>query len=737
MASYSGFGGGYSRGGGGFGGGYSGGGGGGRGSRYGIGSYGCGSYGTESYGEDNYGAGDGYDGENYGDDSYGGENYGGESYGGESYGGESYGGESYGGDSYGGDSYGGKSYGGRSFGGGSFSGVRYGGESYGGGNSGNSGDGYHGRSQGGYRSEYYENKKGYGYESSSRKVMNSMDDNDSRRTRLANLSICVDYIRGSCSKGNRCPKPHVDYVESIDEREILSKVKFCHDFQNKGECQRTGCRFLHVTRGEEDEFLLTGSIPASVFSRMQESLGESDPNYTPFLQGDGGKGFRGGGGRGRGVLFGGRGGGSFGGRGGGSFGGRGWGGGRGHAEGGGYRGRGRGGFGHKRPYDGGDEDRGFSKFHSGGGRGRGGRGGGQKHSSSQPITYGDICVDYLKGTCVKGGECHLIHYETIDDPEERTGLVGAVFCHDFQNGTCLRNFCKFVHASRQEEGFFVENGYFAPSLNARNRDKLFYSDICLDNLRSQCIRGSKCYYKHVTQVETASERLCLSRSIFCHDFQEGNCTRYPCKMVHTAKADEDYFLETGYFPKGLKSKSANANKADSANIPNLNRLSQNVCREFVKKQCHRGSSCRYYHPCTEELEFLLAQQGSNVGGGKGGGVAGRGEGNDGSGGGKVGSGGGGEGSGGRGEESGAGESEEQLTIIDEEETPQLTENVDLRSRVNQLERLLADACYCMTLAVGDQNPAISSLMRTITDMAPESALANQQGSSHEDDKAGE
>ncbi len=53
------------------------------------------------------------------------------------------------------------------------------------------------------------------------------------------------------------------------------------------------------------------------------------------------------------------------------------------------------------------------------------------------------------------------------------------------------------------------------------------------------------------------------------------------------------------------------------------------------------------------------------------------------------------------------------------------ENAVLKSRVNQLERLLADACYCMTLAVGDQNPAIASLMKTISDLAPESALANQ------------
>ena len=323
----------------------------------------------------------------------------------------------------------------------------------------------------------------------------------------ADFILCVDYIQGSCTFGNRCRKPHVDYVGSISDREVLTKVKFCHDFQNRGECVKVGCRFLHVTRNEEDEFLLTGTIPASISERALE-----------LELGGGGGGMSA---RDRAIK---------------------------HTP----LSRGRGGLGQKRPFGG--EQGGSAKMPRGGGRGRGrgGRGGGSSicHSSSLPVTYSGICVDYLKGTCYKG-DCPMTHLDAVEDQEERQGLIGATFCHDFQNTTCLREFCKFVHASQEEESFFLANGYFPPTLNARNRDKLLFSDTCLDYLCSTCSRGPRCSYKHLNKVESDIERQCLSRSIFCHDFQEGSCLRLTCKMVHMSKKGEDYFLETGMFPREL------------------------------------------------------------------------------------------------------------------------------------------------------------------------------------------
>ena len=167
-------------------------------------------------------------------------------------------------------------------------------------------------------------------------------------------------------------------------------------------------------------------------------------------------------------------------------------------------------------------------------------------------------------------------------------------------------------------------------------------------------------------------------------------------MVHTSKEDERYFIETGFFPESLRANRGGGGGgggmgggggAPARPNPAVGRIAQNVCREFVKRQCMRGSACKFYHPTPQELEVLLTQQA-------------------------------------RPEPKPKPPPTPAANAAAKE-----VENTALKSRVNQLERLLADACYCMTLAVGDQNPAISSLMKTISDMAPESALANQAGPS--------
>lgn len=172
-------------------------------------------------------------------------------------------------------------------------------------------------------------------------------------------------------------------------------------------------------------------------------------------------------------------------------------------------------------------------------------------------------------------------------------------------------------------------------------------------------------------------------------------------MIHTSRENEQYFLDTGYFPENLR-KNVTAAAASGAGGggggggrggskgASLSRIASSVCREFVKHQCMRGSSCKFYHPTPQELEVLLSQQGNM-------------------------------------------EITDQRMKVEPGGNsapppgPGPVDDTALKSRVNQLERLLADACYCMTLAVGDQNPAIATLMKTISDMAPESALANQTG----------
>ena len=481
----------------------------------------------------------------------------------------------------------------------------------------------------------------FGYEPHTTEAIDSSEDPASKRRKLESMSICVDYIRGFCPRGSGCMKEHVNYVQSCDEREILSKTKFCHDFQNRGSCVRSSCKFLHVTRREEDEFLLTGTIPSSVFERARSKAGGSSERLEPPRRGGGGV-------MGRGSRY--------------------------------------------TPYDTGYHGREHNDDTRGSFRNRRDS---EKdtHPFSQPVTYGNYCVDFLKGSCTKGDQCSLIHCDMIKDLDDRDALVKNVFCHDFQNRRCPRQHCKYLHATFDEQRMFVESGFFPQTVRDRNVGKLFYCDICIDNLRSHCARGGSCQYRHVTVVPTKEERVYLSRSIFCHDFQESSCQRGSCKLLHTGKGDETFFIENGYLPEHLKKSDS---REEVTYDPSLEAIAETVCRDFVKGVCNRGVSCKFYHPTPDELRRLIPYQ-------KNRGRQGRGVVNN-----------------------------QQMKLPDDVTIPQNNEEMDklkkenetLKQRVQQLERLLADACHCITLAVGDTNPTIKTLMDTIAGMAPESALAN-------------
>ena len=506
--------------------------------------------------------------------------------------------------------------------------------------------------------EYYDrNYAGYGHEPQYSGAIDYREDSTAKKQKISNLTICVDYLRGHCSKGAHCPKAHVDFVESIDEREIMSKVKFCHDFQNRGVCTRPSCRFLHVTRREEDEFLLTGYIPQSVFERGKEwNEGGRSEAYTDY-----------GAGQGRGAY------------GGWPRGGRGGGRGRGtpahraaeqYWTGQAYAFSPAGWDNHQKPL--GNHQQRLPEARPG-----------PAARQSIPVTFGSYCIDYLKGTCNKQDSCQLRHVEVVD-AVDRPEIIKAVFCHDFINKRCPRSFCKYIHANRDEEQFFSEKGYFSEVLCQRNQSKLFYSDICIENLRNQCIRGESCHFRHTNYVEEREERICLTRSIFCHDYQEGQCSRQSCKLLHTSQDDEAHFLRTGSLPEHLCTKMDTQGTADFD--PAIESIAPNVCREFVKNKCNRGAACKFYHPKADELERIIAYQQNK-----------------------------------------SSSSKTVTPSTSSAEMEQLKqENAGLKERNHQLERLLADACHCITLAVGDQNPAIQTLMQTIAGMAPESSLAKKE-----------
>ncbi len=140
--------------------------------------------------------------------------------------------------------------------------------------------------------------------------------------------------------------------------------------------------------------------------------------------------------------------------------------------------------------------------------------GGNKSSSGSNSNNNNsnnsVCRDFLRNTCSRGAKCKFRHPEsaaatpdhvhvpsgsgtsgvqpssstTQQEQQQQhtrqnavaTTIVAAaatggerhqdtiVFCHDFQNLTCQRGHCRFLHCSRAEEEDFRNTGYLPPHL---------------------------------------------------------------------------------------------------------------------------------------------------------------------------------------------------------------------------------------------------------------------------------
>ncbi|TNN10722.1 Zinc finger CCCH domain-containing protein [Schistosoma japonicum] len=98
------------------------------------------------------------------------------------------------------------------------------------------------------------------------------------------------------------------------------------------------------------------------------------------------------------------------------------------------------------------------------------------------------------------------------------------FCHDFQNSTCRRPNCKFLHYTKEEEEIFRRTGYLPNDSQWSYRPALNTSDektpICKDFCNGACNRGSNCKYRHVTLSQEA-----INHGLFNqHSLQEAGFT---------------------------------------------------------------------------------------------------------------------------------------------------------------------------------------------------------------------
>ena len=83
-------------------------------------------------------------------------------------------------------------------------------------------------------------------------------------------NVCRDFLRNACNRGVNCRYHHPeDHDQNLSSEASNREMTFCHDFQNRG-CKRAGCKFLHCTREEVDEYKRTGMMPRSAQASLQK-----------------------------------------------------------------------------------------------------------------------------------------------------------------------------------------------------------------------------------------------------------------------------------------------------------------------------------------------------------------------------------------------------------------------------------------------------------------------------------
>jgi FtsZ-binding cell division protein ZapB len=65
-------------------------------------------------------------------------------------------------------------------------------------------------------------------------------------------------------------------------------------------------------------------------------------------------------------------------------------------------------------------------------------------------------------------------------------------------------------------------------------------NVCRDFMRNVCNRGKSCKFFHPPVEEDKR------KYVFCHDFQNGKCSRHDCRFIHCSREDEEYYNRTGH-----------------------------------------------------------------------------------------------------------------------------------------------------------------------------------------------
>ncbi|KAK8392330.1 hypothetical protein O3P69_017718 [Scylla paramamosain] len=127
-------------------------------------------------------------------------------------------------------------------------------------------------------------------------------------------------------------------------------------------------------------------------------------------------------------------------------------------------------------------------------------------------------------------------------------------------------------------------------------------NICRDFLRNVCRRGKRCKFRHPDDGEQGSQVVTQVKAdlTFCHDYQNGHCTRPMCRFIHCTCEDENYYLRTGDLPPHILDQAIRKGHLGdvmlNGDVP--------ICKDYLMGECcrRRGGKCKFRHLSQREYE---------------------------------------------------------------------------------------------------------------------------------------
>lgn len=182
-----------------------------------------------------------------------------------------------------------------------------------------------------------------------------------------------------------------------------------------------------------------------------------------------------------------------------------------------------------------------------------------------------------------------------DDRTNQRGQEKEV-CRNFLHGRCDRGvLCKFSHPRSNSRGRSSDSGRQRSPVHAPGRNDNTDRVVCRDFVRNMCKRGDECRFYHPPNPENKRQR--SSWLTFCHDFQNGHCSRSDCRFFHITKQDEDNYRASGEISPHVVDQAVR--KALFLDVALTG--TRPTCKEFLKGVCNM-QNCRFRHLSRREYE---------------------------------------------------------------------------------------------------------------------------------------